>query len=149
MLKTARTEVWSGVTIKHMVSFAGLHLWFASFLPGFCRISAQEGIELHREREEWFPFGCVRGDSFAYLVVRPALGGDGAEFGARAYGIHGHRAATALVEQVQAWDRKARHRPDPTFAFWPTGSDLTRMPDGAVEFVKVHGRVTISWPAAA
>lgn len=36
----------------------------------------------------------------------------------------------------------------PTFAFWPTGSDHTQLPDGAVVLEKTHGLVTISWPHA-
>jgi hypothetical protein len=81
VLATERTEVWSGVTIKHGVSFADLHLWFASFLPGFCKLAADKGTDLATERKSWFPFGVVRGDSFAYLAVRPALDGAGIEFG--------------------------------------------------------------------
>ncbi|MEV6987278.1 methyltransferase, FxLD system [Sphaerisporangium sp. NPDC051017] len=146
VLATERTAVWSGVTIKHGVSFADLHLWFAGFLPGFCKLAVDKGTELDRERGKWFPFGVVRGDSFAYLAVRPALEGAGVEFGARAYGTHGEAAAAAMVEQIQAWDRLARRGPAPTFAFWPTGSDRAQLPAGAAVLNKTHGFVTISWP---
>lgn len=149
VLATKRTEVWSGITIGHGVSFADLHLWLAGFLPGFCKLAVDEGTELAAERKSWFPFGVVRGDSFAYLSVRPALDGGGVEFGARAYGPHGEAAATALVEQIQAWDSQARGGPEPTFAYWPTGAD--RPPFGASTAVleKTHGLLTISWPPAA
>ncbi|MEU8039373.1 methyltransferase, FxLD system [Streptosporangium sp. NPDC049078] len=149
VLATQRTAVWSGVTIGHGISFADLHLWFACFLPGFCKLAADEGTELAEERGKWFPFGVVRGDSFAYLAVRPAVEGAGVEFGARAYGAHGQEAATAMVEQIQAWDRQARSGPAPTFAFWPTGGDLTRIPEGSAVLEKTHGLVTISWPATS
>lgn len=56
------------------------------------------------------------------------MAGAGVEFGARAYGAHGEVAATAMVEQIQAWDCHARRGPAPTFAFWPTGSDHTQHP---------------------
>ncbi|WP_433498582.1 methyltransferase, FxLD system [Sphaerimonospora sp. CA-214678] len=147
VLATKRTELWSGVTIKNRVSFADLHLWFAGFLPGFCKLAVDEGTDLANERGTWFPFGVVRGDSFAYLAIRPALEGEGVEFGARAYGVHGTEAAIAMVEQIQAWDRQARSGPAPTFAFWPTGSDHTHLPQGTAVFPKTHGLVTISWPA--
>lgn len=147
VLTTGRVEVWSGVTIENGVSFADLHLWFASFLPGFCRLVADEGTELARERKRWFPFGAVGGDSLAYLAVRPALDGAGAEFGARGHGRHAEDAAAAIVEQVQAWDRQARRGPAPTFAFWPAGSDLSQLPTGAAVLEKAHGVVTIVWPA--
>ncbi|MFC0862172.1 methyltransferase, FxLD system [Sphaerimonospora cavernae] len=147
VLATERTEVWSGVTIKSGVSFADLHLWFAGFLPGFCKLAVDEGTDLADERGSWFPFGVVRGDSFAYLAVRRALEGAGVEFGARAYGMHGIQAATAMVEQIQAWDRQARGGPAPTFAFWPSGSDHTHLPPGTAVFPKTHGLATTSWPA--
>lgn len=145
VLATDRAEVWSGVTIKHGVSFADLHLWFAWFLPGFCLLAVDEGTELAAERGSWFPFAVVRGSGFAYLAVRPALDGAGVEFGARAYGGDGELAATAMVEQIQAWDRDGRHT-SPTFAYWPTGSDRSQIPPGAAVMEKTHGVVTISWP---
>jgi protein-L-isoaspartate(D-aspartate) O-methyltransferase len=148
VLATEHTAVWSDVTTPHGVSFADLHLWFASFLPGFCQLAVDDGIELVQQGERWFPFGVVHGDSFAYLVVRPALEGTGAEFGARAYGAHGEAAATAMIEQIQAWDRRARRGPAPTFAFWPTGSNRAELPKGAAVLHKTHGLVTISWPLA-
>lgn len=46
VLATERTQVWSGITIKHRVSFADLHLWFACFLPGFCKLVADDGTEV-------------------------------------------------------------------------------------------------------
>jgi protein-L-isoaspartate(D-aspartate) O-methyltransferase len=146
VLATERTEVWSGVTIRHGVSFADLHLWFACFLPGFCKLAVDEGTDLAAEGESWFPFGAVHGDSFAYLAVRPTR--EGVEFGARAYGTHGEAAATAMVEQIHAWDRLARGGPAPTFAYWPTGTDLPETNNGTAVLEKTHGLLTISWPAA-
>ena len=146
VLAGERSELWSGVTIKHGVSFADLYLWLAGRLPGFCRLAAEEGTELAQERKTWFPFAAARGDSFAYLSARPALEGAGAEFGARAYGRHGQEAATAMVEQIQAWDEQARNRPEPTFAYWPTGSAPAHLPKGVAVLNKTHGLVTISWP---
>jgi protein-L-isoaspartate(D-aspartate) O-methyltransferase len=148
VLATERTEAWSGVTIKHGLSFADLHLWLAVFLPGFCKLAVDEGTDLAAERKGWFPFGAVRGDSFAYLAVRSLPEGGGSEFGARAYGAHGDDAATALVDQIQAWDRHARDR-EPTFTYWPTGSDRPESDKDTAVLVKTHGVTTISWPTAA
>ncbi|WP_435055794.1 methyltransferase, FxLD system [Micromonospora aurantiaca (nom. illeg.)] len=50
VLAGERAELWSGVTIGNGVSFADLHLWFAWFLPGFCRVAADEGTGLAAER---------------------------------------------------------------------------------------------------
>lgn len=148
VLATERTEAWSGVTIKHGVSFADLHLWLAVSLPGFCKLAVDEGTDLAAERKGWFPFGAVHGDSFAYLAVRPLPEGGGAEFGARAYGVHGEAAATAMVDQIQAWDRQARDR-EPAFAYWPTGSDRPKFGKDTAVLVKAHGVATISWSPAA
>src|SRR6266545_1719263 len=145
VLATQRTQVWSGVTIKHQTSFADLHLWFAWFLPGFCLLAVDDGTELAAERGSWFPFAVVRGSAFAYLAVRPALAGAGVEFGARAYGRDGEVAATAMVEQIQAWDRDGRHT-EPTFGYWPAGSDRAQIPADAAVMDKTYGVVTISWP---
>jgi protein-L-isoaspartate(D-aspartate) O-methyltransferase len=148
VLATERTEVWSDVTIKHGVSFANLHLRFAAFLPGFCKLAVDEGTDLAAERKGWFPFGVVRGDSFAYLAVRPVPESGAVEFGARAYGAHGEAAATAMVEQIQAWDRQSRDR-EPTFAYWPSGSQRPELGEDTAVLVKTHGVVTISWSSAA
>jgi protein-L-isoaspartate(D-aspartate) O-methyltransferase len=147
VLAAERTEMWSGATIRHQTSFADLHLWFAWFLQGFCLLAADDGTDLAAERGSWFPFGVVRGSAFAYLAVRPALDGAGVEFGARAYGRDGERAARAMVEQIQAWHRDGRHG-EPAFTYWPTGSDRSQIPADAAVMDKTHGVVTISWPTS-
>lgn len=146
VLATDRTQVWSGVTIEHGVSFADLHLWFAWYLPGFCLLAVDEGTELAAEAGRWFPFGVVRGSAFGYLAVRPALDGGGVEFGACAYGRDGELAAMTMVERIKAWDRDGRHR-DPSFTYWPSGADRSSLPADAAVMDKTHGVLTISWPA--
>lgn len=147
VLATDRTELWSGVTIPHRVSFADLHLWFAWFLPGFCKLAADESTDLAGSKG-WFPFGAVCGDSFAYLVVRPLPDNSGVEFGAGAYGPHGEVAARAMADQIRAWDRTARGV-TPAFTYWPNHSDHPEFGQDQAVLVKTHGLVTISWPAAA
>ncbi|GGQ42977.1 methyltransferase, FxLD system [Couchioplanes azureus] len=146
VLATDRVQVWSGVTIPHGVSFADLHLWFAWYLPGFCLLAVDEGTELAAEYGKWFPFGVVRGSAFAYLAVRPALDGGGVEFGASAYGRDGELAAMAMVEQIKAWDRDGRHR-DPSFTYWPSGTEKSLRSADVAVMDKTHGVLTISWPA--
>jgi protein-L-isoaspartate(D-aspartate) O-methyltransferase len=146
VLATERKAVWSGVTIGRAVSFATLHLWFASFLDGFCKVAADDGISMTDEGENWFPFGAVREGSFAYLVVRPVS--DGVEFGALAYGLHAEEAGRALVEQIQEWDQVARSGPAPTFAVWPIDTDRSEFPDRTGVVTKHHSLITISWPVA-
>jgi protein-L-isoaspartate(D-aspartate) O-methyltransferase len=147
VLATERVDIWSGVTIKNGVPFADLHLWWASFLPGFCKVAADEGTTLAAERGSWFPFGVVRGDSFAYLAVRKLPDGTGAEFGARAYGKSTPMAGAVLVESIQDWDKRARGGAEPMFAYWPTGTDLPDFGSDTAVLRKKHGVVSISWPS--
>jgi protein-L-isoaspartate(D-aspartate) O-methyltransferase len=156
VLSAGRTERWSGITIGRSVSFADLYLWFAGFLPGFCQLTVDDGVDLAFEDGRWFTVGAARGDSFAYLVVRPLSDdsetGSGVEFGACAYGPHGDAPAAAMIEQIQAWHRHARYGPAPTFAYWPTGTHPADQPPqpatATVILPKTHGVLTTSWPAA-
>lgn len=148
VLGTERTAAWSGVTVSGSESFADLYLWFAGFLPGFCLLAAGDGTDLKTERG-WFPFGVVRGDSFAYFAFQPAGEGSGSELGARAYGPHGKDAAAAMAEQIQAWNQHARRGPAPTFAYWPAGTNPGDTRDGVAVLEKTHGVLTISWPVAS
>lgn len=151
VLATTPTEVWSGVTIGRSTSFADLHLWFACFLPGFCLLAVDEGAgELMGQPRTWFPFGAVRDDSFAYLVIRPASDEARVEFGSRAYGPHGEAAASVMAEQIRRWDEQTRNGSEPTFAYWPIGCQPPGdLPRSVAALEKTHGLLTISWPAAA
>ncbi|RJL23189.1 methyltransferase, FxLD system [Bailinhaonella thermotolerans] len=140
------TEVWTGATVKHGVSFADLYLWLAWYLPGFCKVATDvEESRLGKRYKTWFPFGSCQGDSFACLAARPALDGEGVEFGARGFGEHAEQVAACLAEQIQAWDRGPRHT-EPTFAYWPNDADLSQMPQDVAVLRKKHGLLTISWP---
>jgi protein-L-isoaspartate(D-aspartate) O-methyltransferase len=143
---TGPTEAWSGVRFPNGVSWADLYLWFAWYLPGFCRLAAENGTELDKHGK-WFPFANVRGSGFAFFVYRPATDGEGVEFGARAYGCDGELAAATLVEQIRSWDRDGRHGAEPSFSYWPHGSDQSQIPADAAVMTKTNGIVTISWPA--
>lgn len=149
VLATGRDETWSAVTIEHGVSFADLHLWFAGFLPGFCRVAAEAGTDLAAEGRSWFPFGVVRGDSLAYLITRPTTDDAGVEFGAASYGRHSRSAASALVDQIQLWDQQARRGPEPSYAYWPAGTEPGYQPSTVAVLRKAHGLLTISWPVAS
>jgi protein-L-isoaspartate(D-aspartate) O-methyltransferase len=141
---------WSGARIGQAVSFADLHLWFAGFLPGFCRIAADDatGLAAQHAGTGWFPFGCAHGDSFAYQANRKlnSAGDPQFEFGAGAYGSHAQDAADLLVEQVQVWDQHGRNLPGDSFAFWPTGTPIRAQSERTAVFRKIHGAVTVDWP---
>lgn len=151
-LGSGPVHAWSGITIPGRTSFASLHLWLASFLPGFCRVAAEDGTALAAEGvlKGWFPFGCVRGDSFAYQASRKLdrSGEPVFEFGAGAYGPHAAETAEAFIAQVREWDRHGRDIPADAFAYWPAGTAIPRRTAPTGVFRKRHGTVTISWPAA-
>ena len=149
-LSTPQAEAWSGKMIPPNISFDGLVQWLPAFAPGFCRVNASEGTELHDQGREWKPFGLVDGDSFACLALRrvdaPAGDGHAYEFGAKAYGLRAAAAAAALVAQVHAWDY--RELAQDAFTFWPAGTSTGPLPPLTSSFPKAHGTVTVTWPAA-
>ena len=95
--------------------------------------------------ERWFPFGVVRGDSLAYLITRPMIDDTGVEFGAVSYGRPGGPAATAMVEQIQEWDRHGRRGPAPIYSYWPAGTEPGDQPSNVAVLTKAHGVLAISW----
>jgi len=144
---------WSGVTIPNATSFEDLHLWLASFLPGFCKVGAGKGTALASlgVSRGWFPYGAAHGDSFCYQASR-RLGGDGQiefEFGAGGYGPRAANVAAAFNDQVRHWDASGRDLPGDAFAFWPAGTEIPDMPGPVSVFPKAHGTVTVSWADAA
>lgn len=157
-LESGPSAWWSGVTIANGTSFADLHLWLASFLPGFCKVAASDGSALAAlgVNRGWFPFGGAHGDSFSYLTLRDTgRPGDGQfEFGAGGYGPHADEAAKELITQIQEWDATARgprgtELPGTAFAYWPAGTAIPESPTPVGVFPKRNGdTVTISWPAA-
>lgn len=148
VLGTERAEVWSGVTVGRMESFDTLQFWLATSLAGFCLLAADaaEGSGLVDPGNRWFNLAAVEGDSFAYLVSRPA--GEGAvEFGSHSFGPHAPAAAEAMAEEVRVWDRDQRAGAGPNFAVSPTGTPDKPL-SGELVIGKRHTRITISWPAA-
>ena len=59
----------------------------------------------------WFNLAAVDGDSFAYLVSRPARQ-EMVEFGAHAFGPYASAVAEAMAEQVRGWDHDQRGGPN-------------------------------------
>jgi protein-L-isoaspartate(D-aspartate) O-methyltransferase len=137
--------VWSAVTFPDGMSWSDLYLWFAWHLPGFCQC-ATDDADGRGQPGMRFPVGVTSGRGFAYLVVRSALQGAGVEFGAAGHGDDGEDAATAMVEQIRAWDRHGRHSA-PVLSYWPKASDRAQIPAGTAVMAKAHGVLTASWPA--
>jgi protein-L-isoaspartate(D-aspartate) O-methyltransferase len=149
VLGTERADVWSGVTVGRIEPFDTLQYWMATSLPGFCllAVDAEHGSGLVDEGNRWFTLAAVDGDSFGYMVSRPADAGT-VEFGAHAFGPNAAAVAETMAEQVRVWDRDQRGGPGPNFAVWPIGTPDDVLSDG-LTIDKRHSRITISWPAPA
>jgi protein-L-isoaspartate(D-aspartate) O-methyltransferase len=149
VLDTERDEMWSGVAIGRCESFATLQFWLATTLPGFCLLAAdaEHNPVLVAAGNRWFNLAVVDGDSFAYLITRPAGPGT-VEFGAHAFGLYAPAVAKAMVEQVRVWDRDHRAGTEPDFTVWPIDTPDEALPQGLV-INKRYNRITVSWPAEA
>lgn len=136
-------EEWTGITIAHRMSFADLYLWLGAWLPGFCRVAAQDGTELAATRfKAWFPYGAFRDGSVAVLAVRPTPDESGVEFGSRAWGPRSARPRAR-------WPPRLRPGIRPPLAAdglrSPTGpQEVTPQgfPAAAAGFRKQHGLVS-------
>jgi protein-L-isoaspartate(D-aspartate) O-methyltransferase len=148
VLATPRVAVWSGITVGHMESFEMLQFWLATSMPGFglFAVDADQDDDLVDPGNRLFNLAAVDGDSFAYLISRPA-GQRRAEFGAHGFGPRARAVAEALVEQVRIWDRDQRGGPGPSFEVWPKDTPDERLTSGFV-LDKRHSRIVISWPDA-
>ena len=124
-------------------------MWLATSLAGFClfAVDPDQGSSLVDLGNRFFNLAAVDGDSFAYLVSRPAGQGT-VEFGAHAFGSHAPAVAGAVAEQVRVWDHDQRGGPGPDFAVWPKGTREEYLPEGLV-IDKRYSRISISWPGAA
>ncbi|GAA0583569.1 hypothetical protein GCM10010172_80620 [Paractinoplanes ferrugineus] len=140
VLATGPVEAWSGVLFPDPMSWSDLYLWLAWQLPGFCRLTVGEGSPLDRHAR-LFPVGTVHERGLALIRVRPA--DRGVEFGALAFGRDAAPAAAVLVEQMRAWNRHARPAGEPSFGYWPAGSDRTTIPPDAAVLAKTHGLLTM------
>ncbi|MCY0923531.1 hypothetical protein OS965_36250 [Streptomyces sp. H27-G5] len=125
----------SGITVRGDASEAGLQVWLASTLPGFCRLTgdrAQAG-PLHLP-EDTDAAALVTDGSPAHLVQRRAddgtTGTPRREFGVHAFGPDAKAAADTLATSLLAWDRAYRDGPGPVLTVHPRATH-TRHPTRA------------------
>lgn len=149
ILTTEPVSVWTGITIPGMTSFADFHLWLAGH-PDFCRVSPTDDIDLaggnaKKRDQRRFSFGLLLGDSLAYLGHRK-IGDNEWEFGAWAYGPTATAAAREFASQIAGWDAAGRSLPPDAFSYYPSGSDLSGLPETAMTFRKAFGTAVITWP---
>nr|WP_272922520.1 methyltransferase, FxLD system [Streptomyces sp. SID5785] len=147
-VKTERIEQWSGVTLGRREPFGSLQLHLAITVPGFCTMTVDQDLDsgIVVPNRHGFSLAAVDGDSFAYLVFRPA-GDDDVEYGVHALGNHAQQLADTLIATLHDWD--AHHRGDstPIFRVYAAGTpDDQVVGDRVVD--KVHSRISLSWPAA-
>jgi protein-L-isoaspartate(D-aspartate) O-methyltransferase len=146
-------EEWSGVTIGATQSFADLFLWCSGFLGGFCMVTVadDEGApdsELRRYGLGRLACACSLRNSIAWLVTRKVSGDGSAMLGARAIGPYAGRLATALVAEIDEWDRHGRDLPGDAMTYRPAGTYREPVPGKTAVYRKVCGTVTVTWPLA-
>jgi protein-L-isoaspartate(D-aspartate) O-methyltransferase len=150
ILSSEPADAWTAVTIANMAALPDLFLWCAGFVPGFCKVTAENdtrGWMRLGNRLARFSCGCAEHDSFAFLTTR-GLADDTIELGARGYGPHASDLAGRIATQITAWDRHGRDVPGDAFAYWPAGTRLHALPGKVAAFRKALGTVTITWPAS-
>jgi protein-L-isoaspartate(D-aspartate) O-methyltransferase len=148
VLDDPRVEVWSGATIGRFEPWTSTHMWLATALPGFCRITVDRRLGTGLV----FPPGryptamaVVAGRSLACITTRSTVDDLEVEFGVNAFGPDAAELAEEVAAQLRFWEREHRNGPDPQFRVYPVGTPDCRMPEGrAID--KRHSRISISWP---
>ena len=147
VLSQPRAEVWSGVTIGPMTTFADLDLWLATTMPGSCLITArQKAIDDGTVSLSW-PHGTpalADGPNLAYRAKpRPLEGPEHLhEFGVVAHGPDATSVAHTMAEHIKAWEEAGR--PSAHLTVLPAGTSDANLPPGDV-LDKRHTRLVISW----
>jgi protein-L-isoaspartate(D-aspartate) O-methyltransferase len=118
VLRSASTEVWTGVSFRGPESAEWLELWLTCTMPnGLSRMPAtKEAIDQGLLTAPYPSSTAVfEGGALTYLTRRPASAKapDGAtlhEFGVIGHGPGGDALAERVAEAIRAWDRDFRHR---------------------------------------
>jgi protein-L-isoaspartate(D-aspartate) O-methyltransferase len=151
VLKTARAEAWTGVTIARGMPFFDQDLWLLA-LPEFCVLTArQDAIDQHLviPSERFGTPTLASGGSLAYRTRRPVDKEDTAfELGAYGHGPHGAELAERLAGQIRVWGRDHRHGPGPALTVHPADAPASDLPPGHL-IDKRHTTVVLSWPELA
>jgi len=151
VLDNPRVEVWSGATIGRFEPWAGLQMWLATALTGFCLATVDPMLDTGLiSPPEWHTaaMAAVVGRSFAYVTTRSIADGLDMELGVHAFGPESAELAEEVAEQLRVWDWEHRTGPGPRLRVYPAGTLDSRMPEGRI-IDKKHSRVSISWPQAA
>ncbi|MFI8811361.1 MULTISPECIES: methyltransferase, FxLD system [unclassified Streptomyces] len=150
VVRTPRSENWSGVTIGRQESFDTLQMHLASALDGFCIMAVDPDLDtgLVAPANKWFSMAAVDEESFAYVTTRRTPDDASVEFGVHAFGPDADALAERVSEQVRTWDRERRGGPGPVISVFPANTADDQLPGERV-IAKHHCRVTFSWPSAA
>lgn len=146
-LTQPKAEAWSGVTARVGQRFDGLHLWLALGMPVFCVLAAKQEAVAHGIVAHASPLGipaAVDGDSFAYLVLRPATPERKVfEFGAYGHGPSAAALTDQMVDRIRSWDGSSLRA---RIEAYRAGTPDDLLPADAFVLDKRHIRITISWP---
>lgn len=149
-VRNPRAETWTGVQVHRQEPIVGLQLYLATHLDGFCIMTTDPEADTGavRPTTPYFSMAAVQGDSFAYLVTRPAQDEEHVEYGVHAFGPHRPELADTLTRLATAWDRMHRGGPEPQIAAYPATTPDEDL-EGQALIDKRHVRITLTWPPAA
>lgn len=152
VLQRARTEVWTGVTMRGQESGEWLELWLTCALPnGLSRMpvtreAVDNGIVTWPYASSTATF---EGGSLAYLCRRLAdhKAPDGAnlyEFGVIGHGPDAKNLADQMAEQTRTWDREYRGH-DVRFEIHPLDTEQPTPSPGRYSIDNGLNRLIVEW----
>ncbi|WP_328665340.1 methyltransferase, FxLD system [Streptomyces sp. NBC_00322] len=148
-VRTARIEVWTGVTVGVSELLDTLQMHLAIMLPGFCIMAVDPDLDsgIVAPAIKGFSLAAVDGPNFAYLTTRRTDDGKHVEFAVHALGPDAQAFADTVAEHVHDWARERRGGHHPVIRVYPAGAPTDQVPGDRV-IDKVHSRISLSWPPA-
>ncbi|MEU3199357.1 methyltransferase, FxLD system [Streptomyces sp. NPDC006996] len=146
-LRGPRRELATGLVVRGTFNFETLQIYAATTLPGFCRLTAQEGSTLVAQQDA---AAMLSDGSLAYLTYRkvkdaPDPADRLTEFFIHAYGPAAEEVAERFAECVRVWDREVRESGYPPMTIHPAGTPADQLPPGDV-LDKPSARLVFQWP---
>lgn len=148
VLDHAPLVVDSGAGLRLGEPWAGMQMWLATTMPGFCRIF----LDFKANETSAAPLGglytgmaAVDGPNLAYVASKD-LGDGELALQVHAYGPAPRPLADCMAEQLRVWDRDHRDGPGPRYLIYPAGTPDEELPQADLVVDKRHSRVLLSWP---
>ncbi|WP_445517297.1 methyltransferase, FxLD system [Streptomyces sp. NEAU-174] len=149
VLRTARAETWTGVTVGRTENIGTLQMYLATMAPGFCIMSVDpdSNTTVVEPSNRGFSLAAVHGPNFAYVLVRRTPDEKNVEYGVHAFGPDGASFADEIADCIRTWGKEHRGGPGPRIAIYPADTPDDQIPGDRV-IDKKHSRISVTWSAA-